>query len=469
VLFNSIFFLSGFLPISLAVTFLTQSRFRNLPIVALSLLFYGWGEPSAFYVVLVSIALNFVLGDFVGRYRAHRRGKVFLFVGVAANILLLASFKYLQLIVHTWNLFLPSTALSTGFASSLEPPLGISFFTFHGLSYLIDVHRGLCAQRKLSAFMLYVLFFPQLIAGPIVRYSQIQDQLGERLVTWDDWALGLRRLIIGLAKKLLIADLLSGPADKLFALSPAELTPAAAWLGMTCFALQIYFDFSGYSDMAIGLARLFGFRFPENFDHPYAALSMKDFWRRWHISLSTWFRDYVYKPMGGSRSGARRTYLNLTIVFLLCGLWHGASWLFAAWGLFHGFFLVLERTGFGALLERSARPLRRIYVGLVMIVSWIIFRATSVEQAWNVFLALVGIHAPGARDALISLGWGYDTTLATFAAVALCVPAWPRLRGTGTAPAPFDLGRACYFVGLLFICALFLAARTHRAFVYFRF
>ncbi len=230
-------------------------------------------------------------------------------------------------------------------------PIGISFFTFHAISYVVDVYRrDATAQKSPVHAALYLLLFPQLIAGPIIRYRDLADQLARRIVTLDDFAYGVRRFIIGLAKKVLVANIVAGPADKMFALPFDQLSAAHAWLGISCYTLQIYFDFSGYSDMAIGLGRMFGFRFPENFRWPYIADSVQDFWRRWHISLSTWFRDYLYVPLGGNRLSPARTYGNLVAVFFLCGLWHGASWNFVIWGLFHGTFLVIER-----LVSRSSR------------------------------------------------------------------------------------------------------------------
>ena len=260
-------------------------------------------------------------------------------------------------------------------------PLGISFFTFHAISYVIDIHRHKTQGGKPLDFALYMTLFPHSIAGPIVRYGDIAGQIAHRVVTTAGFAEGIRRFIIGLAKKMLVANTVAVAADAIFALPGRELNFSLAWLGVACYTLQIYFDFSGYSDMAIGLAKLFGIDFLENFNYPYAARSITEFWRRWHISLSSWFRDYLYIPLGGNRCGRVRNYVNLVTVFFLCGLWHGASWTFAAWGLFHGAFLVLERMKAGRMIDSLWSPVRHLYTLLVVSVGWVLFRADTVPQA----------------------------------------------------------------------------------------
>ena len=288
-------------------------------------------------------------------------------------------------------------------------PIGISFFTFHAISYVIDVYRrDATAQKSPVHAALYLLLFPQLIAGPIIRYRDIADQLARRVVTLDDFAYGVRRFVIGLAKKVLIANVVAGPADQIFAMPPAELSTAHAWLGIVCYTLQIYFDFSGYSDMAIGLGRMFGFRFPENFRWPYIATSVTAFWRRWHISLSTWFRDYLYIPLGGNRVSPARRYRNLVTVFFLCGLWHGASWNFVIWGLWHGSFLVIERVlhaiarqisprrdhAIAAHPESLAWPIwPHVYTLVVVMIGWVFFRAETLPGAIAFLRSLAGLTA----------------------------------------------------------------------------
>jgi alginate O-acetyltransferase complex protein AlgI len=364
-------------------------------------------------------------------------------------------------------------------------PIGISFFTFQALSYVIDVYRGTVpAQRNPFHFGLYVSLFPQLIAGPIVRYADVAGQILERTVTREGFARGVQRFIIGLGKKMLIANTLASSADRVFALPAGELTLAAAWLGVVCYALQIYFDFSGYSDMAIGLGRMFGFDFLENFHYPYVARSVTEFWRRWHLSLSTWFRDYVYHPLGGNRQGRARTYANLLIVFFLCGLWHGASWTFIVWGLFHGAFLVLERLGLSRALERAWLPVRHAYTLLVVLVGWVFFRADSLAQAMLFLEAMVGLGAAGLSSMATLEYATLETVLVMMVAIPAATPLLPALQDRANAlledcrqrswPVwPIEI--AYHGAGTLGLAALFLlsactlAAGTYNPFIYFRF
>ncbi|MEA2699001.1 MAG: alginate O-acetyltransferase complex protein AlgI, partial [Myxococcales bacterium] len=358
---------------------------------------------------------------------------------------------------------------------ALALPLGISFFTFHKISYKVDVYRGVtAAQRNPATLALYILFFPQLIAGPIVRYHEISDQLGCRTVTGQDFALGIRRIIIGMSKKVLIANSVALAADHIFNLATGALGPATCWLGLTCYTLQIYFDFSGYSDMAIGLALLFGFRFPENFDHPYASSSVTEFWRRWHMSLSRWFRDYLYVPLGGNRLGRRRTYLNLLIIFTLCGLWHGASWEFLVWGLFHGLFLVIERLGFGSYLLRLPSLVRRSYTLLVVMVGWVFFRAGSLARAFAWLRSMAGHVGPQASE--YPPGLYVDRWVLTMMAIGIVVsfPLRTLVARRATLPgasfaATFHFASAIGLAVLFSLSLTFIAAGTYSPFLYFRF
>jgi alginate O-acetyltransferase complex protein AlgI len=325
-LFSSNIFLHLFLPFLLGVYFLVPRSWRNVVLLAASLFFYAWGEPRLVLVMLGSTVLNYRLGCWIGRARETPQGRRILAMGIAANLAILASFKYSTFIVECIN------PLWAGlFGSSLEVPeivlpIGISFYTFQAMAYLIDVARGDTeAEQNPINLSLYIAMFPQLIAGPIVRYTQVADRLHDRTESVDQFAEGIRRFIIGLGKKILIANSAAAAADAIFNIPDSGLTFVVAWLGLACYTLQIYFDFSGYSDMAIGLGRMFGFKFPENFRYPYTAQSVSEFWRRWHISLSSWFRDYLYIPLGGNRGSSLRISCNLVIVFLLCGLWHGAS------------------------------------------------------------------------------------------------------------------------------------------------
>jgi len=353
-------------------------------------------------------------------------------------------------------------------------PLGISFFTFHILSYLIDVYRGaMPPQPSLAAFALYIINFPQLIAGPIIRYRQIADQLVVRTATLGDLEYGVLRFVTGLAKKLLIADPIGQVADVVFGVAPAELTTGAAWLGVSCYALQIYFDFSGYSDMAIGLARMFGFRFPENFKCPYAATSIQDFWRRWHMTLSAWFRDYVYIPLGGNRFGAWTTVRNLWLVFFLTGAWHGASWNFVTWGLWHGLFLSLERLApVAAVLERAPRIVRTGYALLVVWIGWVFFRAPNLDHALAYVRRMFAFEFNGqellrAFD-LITL---HSLTVIAIAFV-LSLPVWPALRSwlsDSTSARGMRPLSAAYVALVMILSFAAMAGEENSPFLYFRF
>jgi alginate O-acetyltransferase complex protein AlgI len=476
-LFGSPVFLFAFLPLVLALSLALPRRLRNGMLLLASLVFYAWGEPRFVLVMVASLAGNYVFGRLVDRAaRAGRSARPALALAVAFNLGLLAWFKYAGFL---WQLAGAAVPLP-----ELEPiplPIGISFFTFQALSYVIDVHRrDAPVQRNPLDFALYVAMFPQLIAGPIVRYRDVAVQLVQRTVDRAGFAEGVRRFVFGLGKKLLVADVVGLAADQVFALGPGELTTASAWLGIVCYTLQIYFDFSAYSDMAIGLGQMLGFRFLENFAHPYVSTSVTEFWRRWHISLSSWFRDYLYIPLGGNRGGRLRTYRNLLVVFFLCGLWHGASWTFVAWGLFHGAFLVLERAGLGAGLLRLPRPARHAYALLVVMAGWVLFRAESFEHAARFLGTLAGggvaASAPGAAGA--ALFATPQVLLAAAAGAVGSLPLWPavgRLRrswiaaGRGGLDRALGAGRTLAFLAVLAASLVQLAGGTYSPFIYFRF
>jgi alginate O-acetyltransferase complex protein AlgI len=395
-------------------------------------------------------------------------------VAVGANLLVLGVFKYANFFVENVNALLGPGTLPL---AEILLPIGISFYSFHAISYVVDVYRrDAIAQKSPVHAALYLLLFPQLIAGPIVRYRDLADQLKERVVTADDFAYGIRRFVTGLGKKLLIANTVAVAADAIFKLPPAQWNAPLAWLALVCYTLQIYFDFSGYSDMAIGLGRLFGFRFPENFKHPYVADSVQDFWRRWHISLSSWFRDYLYVPLGGSRRAPSRTYLNLVIVFFLCGLWHGASWNFVIWGLFHGAFLVLERLGLSALLSRFPAPVRHAYLLLVVMIGWVFFRAETLPQALAFLMALVGFG--GAEPSPYAPAWFLHSEL-WLALVAGAVGSLPigtwllraraRLAGPPALLSAADVAATGVLVFVFLVSVLQVASRSYNPFIYFRF
>ena len=481
--FSSPIFLFLFLPVVLTVnSLLPGTRARNLWLLLMSLVFYAWGQIDFIPLLLASTVMNYSLGLWLGRSEGAGSRKFIVALAVFLNIGILAFFKYAAFTVGMLNSLLCLGGMSGLPVPPITLPIGISFFTFHALSYIIDVYRGKWRSAANPADLaLYIFFFPQLIAGPILRWSSIGPQLPQRTISLDGFADGVRRFVGGLAKKVLIANILAIPAERIFALPAAELSTADAWLGAVCYTLQIYFDFSGYSDMAVGLGKMCGFTFMENFNFPYLSQSLRDFWRRWHISLSTWFRDYLYFPLGGNRLSALRTHVNLIVVFFLCGLWHGASWTFVVWGLYHGFFLVLERTRFGKIQTNLPQTLRHLYTLLVVMMGWVIFRADSFTAAYHYFLALFG-----ANEALVPQPYVQFTTVPVLLAIGLGAlfsgPTWSWINEVGgklaqVTPMPYRLalraiGRAAEFglmITLFTISAAWLASGTYNPFIYFRF
>jgi alginate O-acetyltransferase complex protein AlgI len=475
--FASPIFLFLFLPLVLAAYFALPHRWGNGVLLAASLVFYFWGEGTTIALVLASVAFNWTLGRKVDNADGSARRR-WLALAISGNLALLAVFKYANFIVANLNIVLGTFGLGAVALATIPLPLGISFFTFHSISYVVDLYRkNASAQRRVDSFGLYILLFPQLIAGPIIRYKDIATQITQRGRHCADFVEGVRRFIIGLGKKVLIANTLGGVADQIFGIAPHELNTPAAWLGVVCYTLQIYFDFSGYSDMAIGLMRMFGFRVLENFNYPYISQSIREFWRRWHISLSNFFRDYLYIPLGGNQRGKARVYLNLAIVFLLCGLWHGASWTFIVWGAWHGVFLTLEHTGLGDALDRVWRPLRHAYALAAVVGGWVLFRCDSLVHAGAFYAALGGNGA--ATHLKYPLLMYLDPLVATTLIVAV-IGAMPVGRALGdaidrSAPAQRGLatialfGEWSWLASVLIASCAALAAGTYNPFIYFRF
>ncbi len=455
----------------LAVYFALPWAWRNGFLLLASLLFYAWGERGYTLVLVGSVALNYGFGLVLEGLRGKPGAKGALAAAVGVNLTLLGGYKYLNFAMEGLNPMLKAAHLGSIALGPVHLPLGISFFTFHALSYLVDVYRGDShAERNPGRLALYVTLFPQLIAGPILRYHQVAGQFLRRRVDLELAQSGLRRFLIGFGKKVLIANTLAAPADKIFGASAGALSAGAAWMGVLCYAFQIYFDFSGYSDMAIGLGRLFGFRFPENFDYPYLSRSIKEFWRRWHISLSLWFRDYVYIPLGGNRVGEARHRLNLLAVFFLCGVWHGAAWSFMVWGLWHGVFILLE----GRWLARLPGAVARLYTMTVLAGSWVIFRCETLSHAGRYFRAMVGSH--GVPEHFAAMYLTPDVRLALLAAVFGVTPyparlarrfcAWPEnALARAVAQCVLNAALVAMFVGGI----ASIAAGTYNPFIYFRF
>jgi alginate O-acetyltransferase complex protein AlgI len=476
--FASPIFLFLFLPLVLAAYFGAPRRAGNTVLLAASIVFYVWGEGVMVALVLASVAVNWVVGGAIGGAPALITRRRWLAAGIAANLLLLGVFKYANFFADNYNAIAGALGWGTLALAAIPLPLGISFFSFHSISYLVDIYRAnALAQRRVDSFALYILLFPQLIAGPIIRYKDITAQIAQRGRHCADFAEGIRRFVLGLGKKVLIANTLGAVADPIFALPSGELTTSLAWLGITCYTLQIYFDFSGYSDMAIGLMRMFGFRVLENFNYPYISQSIREFWRRWHISLSNFFRDYLYIPLGGNRLGRVRAYVNLAIVFLLCGLWHGASWTFIVWGVWHGVFLIVEHAGLGDALERAWRPLRHGYALAAVVGGWVLFRCDTLAHAGSYYVALVG---GGVADSpWHPLRRHLDPLVATTLVVAI-LGAMPvgRMLGSWIDRASRSrawmttagyAGEYAWLAGVLLASYAGLAAGTYNPFIYFRF
>lgn len=399
-LFSSLVFLFYFLPAILLTYYLSPKKWRNYILLIFSILFYAWGSVSYSFVLLISMVLNYV---FARRISVSKSRKRWLTIGVIFNIALLFSFKYLVFVIENINSFYDFFVDDVVLIKPLKIllPLGISFYTFQQMSMLWDIYRN--SEKTKVKFLetaLYISFFPQLIAGPIVRYNDIINQIRVRKESISLMNSGIERFIIGLFKKVVIANACGLLVDTILKNDIQTLSTSTAWLGIIAYAFQIYFDFSGYSDMAIGLGRMFGFEILENFNFPYISKSIREFWRRWHISLSSWFRDYVYIPLGGSKVSVKKTYRNLMIVFLLTGFWHGATWSFVFWGAFHGFFIVLERLGFGKFLEKIPGLFSWGYTMLVVLVGWVFFRIEDFSEAIDFVGKLFGIGGGGDLAAI---------------------------------------------------------------------
>lgn len=391
--FSSLSFIFFVLPLFLLLDFISFNKVkcRNISLIIISLLFYTWGEKN-YVILLVAMAVfNYLLGHLIYKLSNKKnsvnvdkeKSSTALFVTIsciAINLLCLCFYKYLFFIISNISLLFPSLNIES---HPKHLPLGISFFTFHAISYLVDIYRGVIKDRpRAITFFSYFFMFPHLVAGPIVRYADLSNDIENRKKDYDLFCYGVGRFLLGVNKKILIANSMAGVADLAFSLSPEVRTLSDAWLGAIAYSLQIYFDFSGYSDMAIGLAAMAGIKIKENFNSPYLSCSIKEFWRRWHISLSTWFRDYVYIPLGGSRCTKIKIYRNLLIVFILCGFWHGAQWTFLVWGLIHGTLLVFERVFLEEKLQKLPKIISRIYCLLALIIAWVVFRADSLSDAW---------------------------------------------------------------------------------------
>lgn len=469
--FSSVIFLFLFLPAVLLVHFLLPARFRNLFLLLSSLFFYAWGEVQYTAVILASILINYGFGLYVGAATDKRTSMRRCTAAMVVNLGLLVWFKYTGFIVENLN--------AVGSWLSLQPitwdkahlPLGISFFTFQGMSYVVDVHRRMVpAQRSIVDYAMYKAFFPQLIAGPIVRYIDVAAQIAKRTVTAPLFASGIRIFVVGLGKKVLLANPMGAACDRIFALPADELTGAVAWFGVVCFMLQLAFDFGGYSDMAVGLGRMFGFEFVQNFNYPHISKTLTEFWQRWHISLSTWFRDYLFNPLGGYRCSRNRAYLNLMAVYVLCGLWHGASWNFLLFGICSGGILIGERLLNMRKWRLIKGPFGHAYYAWIACFPALLFRAADLPQVGAFLKAMhgFGMAMPGAH--FVSEYLSPELALVMAASLVAATPIAPwmgeRLRHR---PALRDTLAIVGLAGILVASTMKLAAQTHNPFIYFRF
>ena len=467
--FSSLTFLFLFLPVVLIIYYLLPRAARNAWLFLASLFFYWWGEPVYLWLMIGSVLFNYLCGIGIGAAKKHGKNalsKLTLILCIVGDIGALGVFKYADLAISTLN-----AAAGTGLALlKLALPIGISFYTFQALSYTIDVYRGVVpVQKNPITFGTYIALFPQLIAGPIVQYKTVEEQLSGRRESAAQFSSGVHRFVVGLGKKVLIANQVGALWDSVQALPMESLPTLTAWLGAVAFTFQIYFDFSGYSDMAIGLGRMLGFEFLENFDYPYLSASITEFWRRWHISLGTWFREYVYIPLGGNRKGLARQILNLLIVWGLTGLWHGASWNFLLWGLYFGVILILEKTFLLRALQKLPHWVSRLYALLLIVCGWVIFGITDFGTIGQYFAAMFGAHAAwDATGLYLLLG---NLILLIIAAVAsTTVPKRLAARLIGRcSPGAETALRALFYAAVLLLCFAFLVGDSYNPFLYFRF
>jgi alginate O-acetyltransferase complex protein AlgI len=465
--FSSLVFLFFFLPVTMLCYYVSGKRAKNIILLISGLFFYAWGEPVYVLIMILSASIDYFAGRFIDKYNENEKmRRVFLLVSVIMNLGLLGVFKYSGFFIGIVNDI-------TGLAipdPQIPLPIGISFYTFQSMSYTIDLYRRhIKVQKNFSSFLCYVTLFPQIVAGPIVRYADVANEIDDRKITADLVSDGIGQFLKGLAKKVLIANNIGVLWTTIKAMDYTQISALTAWLGILAFTFQIYYDFSGYSDMAVGLGKMLGFHFPENFNHPYQSRSVSEFWRRWHITLGTWFREYVYIPLGGNRKGLSRTCINLLITWTLTGFWHGANFNFLLWGLYFGILIVIERLGFGKVLEKIPRVFSTLYTFLIVVFGWVLFDTSSLSGAGQYFLAMFGANGVFAdNNALYFLSnyifWFviaalgsvdlFDTTVKLIAEKKARIYLWAK---------PITLA------AIFFICTAYLVNATYNPFLYFRF
>lgn len=471
--FSSLVFLFIFLPVTLLIYFLSPRKIKNIVLLMASLIFYAWGEPVYIFLMLFSSVVDYIHGLLIEKFRDNdRKAKLVVLSSVIINLGLLSFFKYSGFLIENINYLIGTNLISP----DLPLPIGISFYTFQTMSYTIDVYRREApVQKSPIALATYVTLFPQLIAGPIVRYQTVAKQISNRKVTLDKFAEGIQRFVLGLGKKVLLANNIGMLWSTIQNTSINDLTVMTAWLGIIAFSFQIYFDFSGYSDMAIGLGKMFGFDFLENFNYPYISQSITEFWRRWHMSLGTWFKDYVYIPLGGNKVSKIKVYRNLFIVWFLTGLWHGASWNFVAWGLYFGIIIAIEKAGLLRLLKNTWKPLRHIYVIFLLLIGWVLFVFDDFSIGISYLKVMFGLNNANLFDTQF-LYYLYNYIVLLTALVIGSTPLVKKIhtkaveRLEGVQKVFYEnFAVAFIFFGVLFLSTAYLVDATYNPFLYFRF
>jgi alginate O-acetyltransferase complex protein AlgI len=468
-LFYAPLFLFLFFPLMITTVLTVRHQYRNRVLLVWSVIFYLWGEPSFLGIVTLSAIIDYLIGARIFLLLNDSRSRHYLTIGVILNLLLLAYYKYIDFGITSINLLLHPLGLPNFSLLRIALPIGISFIVFEKITYLVDIYRGRGEPaRSLGMYLLYIFFFPKLLAGPIVKYHDLEPQLSQRQQNPDDLLIGFRRFLIGLTKKVLLADTLSEVVDQIFSLQLHSLSFTTAWIGLISFTLQIYFDFSGYSDMAIGLAQMLGFSIAENFNMPYISTSFTEFWRRWHISLSTWIKEYLYISLGGNRLGTLRTYLNLWICFILSGLWHGASWTFVLWGIYHGLFLVLDKLFWLRLSQKLPNLVKVTFTFFFIMLGWLLFRVTSLEQ----FMAFIMAMFNPSKDGVVVYITANVWTAIGVGSVISIIPAFDFFRPTFERWRSIKISRAVenWLLSSIALISIGKAITvTFNPFLYFRF
>lgn len=465
-LFSSMTFIYVFMPIVCISYLLIKQELKNYLLLIASIIFYAWGEPRYLAIMIITILVNYYGAILLSKYRS--KAKLILAATIVVDLAFLIYFKYFNFIIDNANALF---AMDVKFIDVIMP-IGISFYTFQAMSYLIDVYRKDCpVQKDIYKLALYITLFPQLVAGPIVKYHDVAEQIDKRSVTFDKVALGVKRFIIGLSKKMLIANTLGAVADKIFAQPVEQFDAWTAWLGAICYSLQLFYDFSGYSDMAIGLGLIFGFRFMENFNYPYISKSITEFWRRWHISLSTWFKEYLYIPLGGNRVSRNRMYFNLFVVFLATGIWHGAEWTFVIWGLWHGFFIILEKAT-GWHKDKKGWKLnlaQHIYTIFAFVIGWVIFRAPNLSYAGDYIQNMFGLISEHKINYEYAYYIDNIEIMAIVVGIICSMPIFNKILDIEYKHKVWRSLVNIWLIILFILSSATVAASTYNPFIYFRF